>query len=49
MRRRAWEQMLTATAVKPVMVDLADEQAPDQARRLEAGLLRSPTLAGIGA
>jgi hypothetical protein len=48
-RRLAWEQMLAATAVTPVTVDLANEQAPGQIGRLEAALLRSPTLAGAGA
>lgn len=47
-RRRAWEQMLGPTGAKPVPVNLADDQ-PDQVRRLEAALLRSPTLAGSAA
>ena len=45
-RLQAWEAMLAATGIKPVAVDLASEQADGQVRRLEAALLRTPTLAG---
>lgn len=43
-RRTAWERMLAAMAIPPFFADLALDQDAEVIRRLEAALVRTPTL-----
>jgi hypothetical protein len=47
-RRLAWERMLAAVQVAPVTIDLSDGDEAALATRLEAALIRDPSLLGHG-
>ncbi|MBD8680076.1 DUF2868 domain-containing protein [Sphingomonas sp. CFBP 13720] len=44
-RRTAWERMLSTTLVQPFFANLMQDQDTEVIRRLEAALVRTPTLA----